>query len=814
MFRSAFIAFYRSFVRHPLYAVLNLLGLSLGIAVFLTLGQFVRFEMGYDAFWRDAQDIQAVTTTWTFPDQPERKDFGTMGGLLDQLHEDFPQLIGTRVRGNGVIVHVGANLTREYSALVDADFLKVFDLDVMAGSKAQAMTDPQNVMLSQSMANKYFPGRQAVGQTLLLTDEMGTLPYRVSAVFRDPPEQSNEKFQILMLLTKARMTGGNWYHWGSENLDTYVRLTPEQAQRMRASMPAFVDRKAGKAFGDHVAHTTVRIGFQAMSSIHLDDAKGRTAVIVLGLVGGLALLIAVINYINLATAQAGMRAREVAVRKTLGATRGGLAAQFLLEAVLTTLASVLVGFSLVELSLPIVNSIGGLSLRLDYVHDWPTLVLTVAGIATTGLVAGLYPVVVLSGFRPAAVLASSRNPNGGRLGARVREGLVVVQYGVVVAFFILVTGFYSQIHHMKTADIGFRRDGLLLTSVTTDPNVTPAQVEGFVSALSHLPQVAGVTFANAAPGDESESNAENIALEGHNGDNTPHSNWTIIGPDFFKTYGTRLLAGRILDQAHGEDQRLSTDAIENGHSSAPGAVRNVVISRGVVKLLNLGTPQAALGKVLVMGYGKERIVGVVEDMRLRSPNDKVPPMVYIFDSHPTHNPMITLRFDDVPEPLMRSRMETVWKQIAPDVPFKSVSAIANLDQYYKPERNRSNLFSVGAIIAAVIGSIGLYGMAAFNTSRRSLEIGLRKVLGASRGQVVRLLVGQFMRPVILSNLIAWPLAYLALKQWLSQFDDRIAINPLFFLAATLVATLIAVVTVSGLALISAGTEPGRALRHE
>ncbi len=814
MVRPAFIAFYRSFTRHPLYALLNLLGLSLGIAVFLTLGQFVRFEMGYDAFWPGATDIQVVTTTWTFPDQPERKDFGTMGGLLDQLHEDFPQLIGTRLRGNGAIVHSGATRTLEYAILVDPEFFKVFDLDMVSGDKVTALSDPHSVMLPESLAKKYFPDRPALGQTLLITDEMGTQPYRVTGVFRDVSEQSSERFRLIMPLTPARMTGSNWRHWGSENLTTYIRMTPHEVADMTAAMPAFVDRKAGQAFGDHIPHKTVRIGFQSMGSQHLDDPKARTGVIVLGLVGVLAFLIAAINYINLATARAGMRAREVAVRKTLGATRGGLAAQFLLEAVWTTLAASLIGFSLVELSLPVINSVGGLTLKLDYLHDWPTLLTVVAGLAITGLLAGLYPAIVLSAFRPATVLAASRTPAGGRFGARVREALVVVQFGVVVAFFILVAGFYSQIHHMQTADIGFRREGLLLTRVTTDPNVTEAQVEAYVSALSHLPQVAGVTFANAAPGDESESNAENIAPEGYAGDNTPHSNWTIIGPDFFRTYGTRLLAGRILDTAHGEDQRPTTDAIETGHSGAPDAFSNVVISRGVVKLLNLGTPQAALGKVLVMGYGKVRIVGVVEDMRLRSPNEKVPPMVYIFDNHPTHNPIVTLRFADVPEPLMRARMEAVWKQVAPDVPFKAVSASENLDQYYKPERNRSNLFSIGAIIAAVIGSIGLYGMAAFNTSRRSLEIGLRKVLGASRGQVVRLLVGQFMRPVVLANLIAWPLAYFALKHWLSQFDDRIVISPLFFLAATVVAMLIAAVTVSGLALLSAGAEPGRALRHD
>ncbi|MFT4075071.1 MAG: ABC transporter permease [Asticcacaulis sp.] len=814
MFKSAGIAFLRSFTRHPLYALLNLLGLSLGIAVFITMGQFVRYEMGYDSFWRGAADIQAITTTWTFPNRPAQKDFSTMGGLLDQLHEDYPQLIGTRLHGSGAIVHSGDTLSEEYAVQVDPDFFKVFDLDLIAGDKTVALRDPQSVMLSESLAKKYFPDRPAFGQTLILSDELGTSPYRVTAVFRDVSEQSSERFRLIRPLTKARMLSGNWYHWGSENLTTYLRLKPAEARNLKASMPGFVDRKGGHAFGDNVPHKVVQIGFQPMTSIHLDDAKSRTAVIILGVVGSLAFLIAAINYINLATARAGMRAREVAVRKTLGATRTGLIGQFLFEAVCNMLLAVLIGFSLVELTLPVMNAVGGLSLKLDYAHDWPALAAIVGGLALTGCLAGIYPALVLSGFRPALVLATSRTPAGGRLGARVREGLVVVQFAVVVAFFVLVTGFYSQIAHMKTADIGFRREGLLITRVTTDPNVTPAQVDAYVTALSRMPQVAGVTFANAAPGDDSESNAENLTPEGYNGNSPPHSSWTITGPDFFKTYGTRLLAGRVLDLNHGEDQRSSLEAIKTAPPETPIPLSNIVLSRGATKLMNYASPQAALGKILTLGYDKVRVIGVVEDMRLQSPNEKVPPMVYIFDAHPTHNPIVTLRFADVPEPLMRDRMAAAWKQVAPNVPFQVVSAEENLDKYYKPERNRSNLLGIGALIAAVIGSIGLYGMAAFNTSRRALEIGLRKTLGASRGQVVRLLAFQFLRPVLIANLIAWPVAWWVLKNWLSQFDDAVALNPFQFLAPSLAALLIAALTVTGLAFATAGKAPGKALRHD
>ena len=812
MLKSTFTAFFRSFTRHPLYGLLNLLGLSLGIAVFITLSLFYRFETTYERWLPHADNIYFLQDAWLMsgvqtPPQPY-----TSGGVLDDIRTDYPQTVGTRLWSNNLTVHIGAQSNLESITLVDSDFFKVFDLPVVAGDKATALAAPDDVMVTQAMADKYFHGK-ALGKTVRLTDEGGTHDYRVSAVLKNLPANSELQFDFVRVLTKDYIsTVGNWRQYGSQRLQTaMVMPDPQLVTQLETAFPKMIDRYAAGNFGTEKPSSLLTMSLAPVTSNHLSDPKTRTAVYVLGIVGILAFLIAAINYINLATARAGMRAKEVAVRKTLGATQGALRAQFLLEALLTTLIAGLIGLSLVEVSLKEINTFGNLHLKLDYTGEAVPLALAGAFILFVGLLAGLYPAFVLAGFKPAQVLASSRSPGGGRLAIRIREALVVLQFTVVVAFFILVAGFLSQLQHMKTSDLGFHRQGLMITDSTYDSALNDSQRAAIWSAFRALPGVQSLTAGTGAPGDNSLTNSTSIVPAGYTG--PPLSiMWVIAGPDFFSTYKARLLTGRLFDPSHGEDQYYTLD---NGRAATgTSAISTVIINHQALALLKIASADAAIGQVVTFDDHPARIIGVVDDMRFRSPKDPIPAMLYVYDDTPNDHPITGLRYAGVSEPDMRARMAAAWRTVAPDVPFKAVSAQDNVDAYYKPDRNRSNLFSVGAGVAALIGCIGLYGMAAFNTSRRTREIGLRKVLGASGGKVVGLLVGQFLRPVVIANILAWPLAWWALNAWLGQFDDRIAINPLFFVAATALALAIALVTVAWLAFASASTEPGKALRHE
>jgi putative ABC transport system permease protein len=817
MWRSAFIAFYRSFSRHPLYALLNLLGLSLGIAVFITLSLFVRTETSYENWLPRSDQVYVVESHWLMPGTVNTDWPYAMPGLLDDINLDFPQVTGTRLWDREVTVHSGAQNLRAQEELVDAAFFKVFDLPLITGDKASALSAPDAVMLTEAVARNYFPDKssmdQIIGQTLRLTDLEGTNTYRVTAILRDPPATTDLRFDIVRLITpRTQNAYENWNNWASREASIYLHFArPSDAAQLNANFDRFTDARAGNFFGSLAAHKTLRLRLVPLRSLHLRNIKTRTSVLSLGLVGVLALLIAAINYINLATARAAMRVREVAVRKTLGATQIRLKSQFLAESLFMSFLAGVLALSLVEVSLPLINSLGGLTLELSAVHDLPTLAILSGVLLTTGLLAGFYPAVVLSAFKPAAVLSSSRTPAGGRFGGALREVLVVLQFGVVIAFFILVTGILTQIQYICAHDICFQRDGLLIVNSTYDPALSQSQREAFWTALRAQPNITSVTASDGAPGDESMENITNAGPEGLQGQKVAIG-VSFTGADYFKTYGARLLAGRFQSEAYGGDTFMGQDA--QGHVIE--GPYGVVLNEKAVSYLGFGSPRQAIGKAFVFGNGLRhvQVVGVVEDMRFRSPKVPVQPQLYLFQPHPSFHMLTAVRYSGVTEPAMRARMTRVWQGIAPEVPFDVVSAIGSLGRYDKPDRDRSNLFSIGAVVAALIGCIGLYGMAAFNTSRRSLEIGLRKVLGASRGQVVRLLVWQFLRPVMLANLIAWPLAWWTLKRWLSQFNDPIHLIPVYFLVPTVVALLIAILTVTGLAFVTAGAEPGKALRHD
>ena len=816
MLGAAFLTFWRSFRRYPLYAVLTLLGLSFGIAVFITLSLLYRFETSYETWSPERPHIYDMGVRLHVPGIPDDLVMSTMGGLLEEIQSAYPQIDGTRAMAEDAIVHRETDVFNERMELVDANFLSFFRAPVLRGSKAGALADPSHIVLSATIARKYFGTIDAVGRNLMVSDEEGDKTYTVSAVIADLPKNSDMQLDMLRRLTPERAAlGGMWHQWGVVQTKSYLKFrNPAEAAAFSAQIPAFTDRQAGTTFGDLTPHKVLELSLVPLANAHLISPKLKTAITALGSVGVLALVLALINYVNLATARAGLRAREVAVRKTLGASPFTLRLQFLVEAIPVLLLAFLMALSAVELSLPLINAAGGLSLALDYRSDAVWLAGLFGCVMVAGLISALYPAFVLSAFKPAQVLASSRMPGGGRVAGWLRTGLAMLQFIIVVTTFILMAGLTLQIRHLQTADLGFKRDNLMIVNATRNPAVTPTQRVAFISALRNLPAVRDAASGNAIPG-------PGLGLGGFSRVSRPGQSdepalalnlkTSIIGPDYFQMLGTQLLAGRRFDPHHGEDQfRDVPDGATRGH------VTSVVISRRAARVMGFASPQAAVGQMANINNdsdGLVRIVGVVDDMRFESPNEAIPPRLYLFDSQIQYG-VTMVRYQGMGEAAMRQALEKVWRQVIPGVPFDAITAAANLDSYYKPERDRSHLFSIGTGMAALIGCIGLYGMAAFNSGRRVHEIGMRKVLGASRGQIVSLLLVQIVRPVVIASLLAWPLGWTLLQRWLVQFDDAIAMPLWVFPAASIAALLIALLTVASVALAAANAEPGKALRHE
>ena len=805
----ALLSLYRSMTRHKLYAALNIGGLAVGIAVFIVLGLYVRFETSYEKWVPDHAKIYAVQSVWKVPGSPFSGAYNsTMGGLLDQFREDFPATVGTRVLGgeDGGTVRRGNTAVTEDVAMVDPSFFQMFDLAMASGQGDGALADPNSVLLSRSAARRFFGDRDAVGQTLVVST-FEERAYRVAGVFDDLPLNSDFKWSVLIPLpADAERQDSNWYHWGSATLQTYLRFPNAAAARaFEDKMPEFINRRGEADIGEDAADM-LGLELLPLSEVHLEPEgsagdSAKFTLTTLGLVGVFALLIALINYVNLATARAGLRAREVAMRKVLGADRAAIMRQFLAEAILTVAVASLLGLILAELGLPLINAAGGLSLSIPYALAVPVLA---ALTLVAGLLAGAYPALLISGYRPAAVLASSRSPGGGRTGTRVREALVVVQFGLAVAFLIGTAVLVAQTSHVRAADIGFQREGLLTVLSLRDSQVEPAQKLAFLREASDLAAVKNGTLANTAVGGSGERNADNIPLPGVPGEG-PSLLWEVVGPGFFDTYGTQLVAGRTFDQRFGADDSSTADRDVN---------TNIVINREAVGVLGFATPEEAVGKT-IGGSRPRTIVGVVENMAFFGPREPAAAGYYVYTAKPEtlSTSVASLRFTGDPR-VLEAELKDIWQRIVPQVPFDSQTADRRLAEFYQDDDRAARLFAIGAGLAVLIGIVGLWGLASFNTARRVKEIGIRKSLGASSADIVKLLVGQFLRPVLIANLIAWPIAYLAMQKWLAGFADRIDLSLIYFLGASLLAIAIAVLTVLGQSLRASRTTPAWALRHD
>jgi putative ABC transport system permease protein len=806
---SAFTSFYRALVRHRLYAAFNIGGLAVGIAVFLVLGLYVRFEASFEKWLPGHDKVYVVQTVWTIPESPANGPYPwTMGGLLDEMRQDFPGVVGVQINGGdeGGAILAGGRATTVDAAQVDPSFFKVMPLPLVSGDHASALAQPGNAAIDKTTAHAYFGDRDPIGQTLVLSmDKVRT--YRVSAVFRDLPKNSDFKLSVLVPLTRD-MANQYWHHWGSSSLRTLVRFdTPSAARAFEDKLPAFVDRR-GKELAEPGTRPSdsQQLKLLPLTDLHLtpersDGGSRKLTVVTLGLVGVLTLLIAVVNYVNLATARAGLRAREVAMRKVLGADRAALVRQFLGEAVLTVAIAALVGLILAELGLPLVNAAGGLSLTIPYGVIVPALAMLAI---VVGVLAGVYPALMLARFPAAAVLASSRSPGGGRAGTRVRELLVIGQFGLAIAFMIGTAVLVAQTRHVRSTDLGFQRASLLVLTSLSDPAVPVDRKNTILAAIRALPQVTDATIANAAVGGSGESNNTNMPLPGVAGPG-PSLTWILVSPRFFETHGTRLLAGRWFDDAHGGDDTTGRKATDG---------TNIVINRRALSALRFRTPQEAIGKTLG-GDRPRTIIGVIDDMRFDTPRNPIAPTYYIYTRKPETigTSVATIRVTGDPRSAVKN-VANLWQHMVPQVPLALKTADQRLADFYEADDRATHLFAIGAGLAVLIGCVGLWGLASFNTARRTKEIGIRKTLGASSGDIVKLLVGQFLRPVLIANLVAWPLAYFAMRTWLAGFSDAVTLSPVYFLGASALAIVIAVLTVLGQSLRASRAAPAWALRHD
>jgi putative ABC transport system permease protein len=557
-----------------------------------------------------------------------------------------------------------------------------------------------------------------------------------------------------------------------------------------------------------------------VADVHLGEAQlgaitpgnDRRTIVTFAIVAALILVMACINFINLSTARSSQRAREVALRKVLGASRRQLVTQFLGESLLLVGLAMLVALALVELAAPRLGAFLGADLRIAYFGAEGFLVPVLLLAALVGALGGLYPALYLSRFQPAAVLKANASSAQAQGSPTLRNVLVVAQFAISIGLIVCTAVIYSQTRFVETIDPGFEREGLIQME---DGFRLAASYDSFKREALRVPGVASVGLTNLGV---AATNKSIIAAKAPEQSAPTDVGFYRIDPDFFPTMGMRLLAGRLLDESHAGDKvvRSTAGATEMAPEMLSRGV-NVVVNRRAAMQLGYSSPNAALGKTVKVGMDGEAlipstIVGIVEDTRIRTARDEIEPLIFGFD--PTRTSHVLFRYKGAVPAQVMAGLRRVWLRFQPDFPFQAEFAEDLIADLYARDRARAAMFLGSSLFAIVIACLGLFGLAAFTTERRTKEIGIRKVLGARIRDIVRLLTWQFSKPVVVANLVAWPLAWWAMRDWLNGFDVRIALTPGPFVLAGLLALAIAIGTVGGHALRVARLNPIHALRYE
>ena len=836
MWRNYLTVGLRALAKNKVYAFINIFGLAIGIAACLMILLYVRYESSYDDWLPDNDRVYQLQVYYQSKNSSDRFDnqgapYVTKAALL----KDFPQIEAATYVGGGVAVTVlkdGQAYSPEDAFLVDSPFLNVVPLPMLRGND-QSLASPGTAILSEKQAMRLFGTTNIVGRTLTVIIMGAKADYRITGVFRDLPKNTHMAFGMLLHADFPSLyaQGHNEQfltQWGWTAGWVYVKLRPGvDVAAINGQFDAWKKRNIpdettnGQVTnpGDGRSYALVNV-----RDVHLGKAQGssmtagndRSSIITFGVVALLILAMACMNFTNLATARAGQRAREVALRKVLGATRGQLIVQFLGESILLTAIAMLVALALAEIAVPWFAHFLDADISVRYFGHGGLLLPILALVLLVGAAGGLYPGFYLSRFQPARVLKANKSASEAEGSGRLRSALVVIQFAVSIGLMACTAIVYGQTLYARSLDPGFKRDGLLQVD-----GIGARSLEGRQEALiQQILKVPGVDAA-ARTGIGVNTGSTSSSGVGVPGRPEPVDIGTYaVDADYFPTMGIRTVAGRIFDKNRPMDDATTPtgtpDSIALRALTARGA--NIVINEAGVHRLGFASPQDAVGKVLNYDIGPENggimkltIIGVVADSRFRSVRTPIEPIMFSFNTSNTD--WLDVRYHGNPAQV-RAGVERVWRSFAPDVPFQAEFSDQIMARTYQRIDARAEMFGVFALLAVVIGCLGLFGLAAFTAERRTKEIGIRKVLGARTWDIVRLLVWQFTRPVVMANLIAWPIAWWAMRDWLNQFDARMPLGPAPFLAAGLLALAIAVATISAHAVRVARTNPIKALRYE
>jgi putative ABC transport system permease protein len=786
----------RNLLKQRFYTFINIAGLTLGITSCLLIFMFVQHELSYDRFHRQGDRIFRVLRQGRINGETVGIPY-TSGPYARALAADFPSDVRASVRVipyNVLLTYQGHSFKEDGFIFADASLFQVFTFPLVKGNPHTALSDPYSLVISQKVAKKYFGAADPLGK-MMTVDKTET--YQVSGVMADVPANSHLQFDIVASI-KPKEREEWFYVWRNNAMLTYVLLADAaRVPGLEARFPAFMAKYLSREFKEWGAKMDLRLqpltGIYLAESGHFDSVAhgSQSNVYIFSAIALFILVIAAINFMNLASARSAGRAKEVGVRKVLGAYRKNLVVQFLSESTLLTLISVVLSLALVALILPYFNGLSEKHLAVPY-RD-PLLYLFLLGVAlVVGLLAGSYPAFFLSSFQPVKVLKGRLSSGTGH--PALRKTLVVFQFSISIFLLIGTAVIYRQMDYLQHKNLGFSKEQVL--KIRVDNGDIYNRRQAFLRRVKQLPGVQQASIMSGEPGGFHDQYPFEVVGQ-------PQETWnfrTVFTDfDYLPTLDIRLVAGRNLSRSFPTD------------STAAMLLNEQAVA-------NLGwTPQQALGKEIAdKGFGtphiqRRKVVGVVRDYHFSSLKESIGPLAIMMrDDHR----VLALRLAPGDLKPVLAAIKQVYAETAPQYPLRYTFLDEDFDRLYKTEQKQAQIFTIFSGLAIFIACLGLFGLAAYTTEQRRKEIGIRKILGASVSGLVSLVSREFIRLVLLANVLAWPLAYLAMRHWLESFTYRIGIGWYIYLGAGLLALVIALLTISFQALKVAIANPVVALREE
>ena len=800
---------FRAMARQRFLSAINLLGLAVGLASVILISVHVRSELSYDSWLPRQERLYRVDTVETVPGQAPSEIALAPGPMREALLRGFPQIEAvTRAYSAPLTILRDGRAFDEDVLVADPDFFRLIALPVRSGDLERALDEPTGLVLSERAALKYLGTADAVGRRLSIAAPEPR-DFVVGAVFRTLPHESHLKFDVVIPHSGYFPLAGQETRdipgsWAGAYFHTYARLRPgADLAGIERGLPDFVDRSLPQwltGLLKTAPHDFYRFRFVPVRDVHFDGAPigamkppaSRTTIVALSLVALLILLIAAINFANLSAARSTLRAREVALRKTVGARSRQILAQFMVEALILTLLAALLAVAASEIALPWLAGLLGLERGAAFPGGWAPWALLGAGVLATALASGLYPSVVAARIRPAALF----NRGAARTaGGRVRSALVIVQFSISIALIATTAVIVLQTRFARDRDLGFNPGEMLIVRAPEGPGGT-ALAAAFRDEVARRPDVASAALSSAVPSDSSE---DNVSIDRTGSVKPVQLGYHKVDHHFFSTYGVKVLAGR--------GGTIGGNATGEARSVFPAVVNEAALAP-----LGLAGPDRAVGEILRSGDISYTIVGVVPDLHFRSIHRPVRPEIYRLDDVPGTAVSIRYRTADLRGFL--AAVDSIWSRRVPGHAVDREFLDEALQGQYSAERVQAALLGLFAAVAILLSCLGLVAMAASTVESRTREIALRKVLGARSSDILGLLLWQFLRPVVAANAIAWPVAYLIARKWLGQFAYRIDMPVAAFLLAGLAAALAAAAAVAVHVLRVARANPASALQYE